>query len=73
LAVYERGSGGDADFVTALSSFPHSPQNLIAGAFSKPQLEHLTFSDAPHSPQNLMALAFSKPQTGQRIEDACRR
>jgi hypothetical protein len=46
---------------------PHSPQNLMPGAFSKPQLEHLTFSSAPHSPQNFMPLAFSKPQDGQRM------
>jgi hypothetical protein len=46
---------------------------LTAGAFSKPQLEHLSFSGAPHSPQNLMPLEFSKPQAGQRIEGACRR
>jgi hypothetical protein len=53
--------------VAAESNFPHSPQNLIAGAFSKPQLEHFSFSDAPHSPQNFMPLAFWKPQDGQRM------
>jgi hypothetical protein len=36
-------------------------------AFSKPQLEHLIFSDSPHSPQNFNPLAFSKPQAGQRM------
>ena len=40
----------------------------MPGAFSKPQLEHLSFSGAPHSPQNFMPLAFSKPQAGQRID-----
>jgi hypothetical protein len=39
----------------------------MPGAFSKPQLEHLTFSDEPHSPQNFMPLALSKPQAGQRM------
>jgi hypothetical protein len=39
---------------------------LIPSAFSKPQPEHLSFSDAPHSPQNFMPLAFSKPQDGHR-------
>jgi len=39
----------------------------MAGAFSKPQLEHLMFSDAPQSPQNLIPLAFSKPQAEQRM------
>jgi len=55
-----------------VSGFPHSPQNLIAGAFSKPQLAHLSFSEAPHSPQNFMPLAFSKPQAEQRIDDLAR-
>jgi hypothetical protein len=41
---------------------------LIAKAFSKPQLEHLSFSEAPHSPQNFTPLAFSKPQARQRID-----
>src|SRR5262249_23988439 len=54
-------------FEAAGSGFPHSPQNLIDGPFSKPQLGHLAFSDAPHSPQNFMPLAFSKPQAEQRI------
>jgi hypothetical protein len=45
----------------------------MAGALSKPQLEHRIFSDAPHSPQNLIPLAFSNPQAGQCIEGACRR
>jgi hypothetical protein len=45
-----------------------SPQNLIPGAFSKPQLTHFDFSGAPHSPQNLMPLGFSKVQAGQRID-----
>jgi hypothetical protein len=49
------------------SGFPHSPQNLIPGAFSKPQPGHVSFSGAPHSPQNFMPLAFSKPQDGQRM------
>src|SRR5262245_4171084 len=50
------------------TSVPHSPQNLIPGAFANPQLGHLAFSDAPHSPQNFMPLAFSKPQAGQCID-----
>ena len=50
------------------SGFPHSPQNLMPGAFSKPQPEHLSFSGAPHSPQNFIPLAFSKPQAGQRMD-----
>jgi hypothetical protein len=55
-------------FEAGASGFPHSPQNLMPGAFSKSQPEHLSFSGAPHSPQNFMPLAFSKPQTGQRID-----
>jgi hypothetical protein len=66
--VYERGSGGvGPDFEAAASGFPHSPQNFIAEGFSKPQLEHFSFSDEPHSPQNFIPLAFSKLQTGQRM------
>ncbi len=69
LGVYERGSGvGGPGFAAAESGFPHSPQNFIPGAFSKPQPAHLDFSDAPHSPQNFMPLAFSKAQAGQRID-----
>jgi hypothetical protein len=51
---------------------PHSPQNFIAGGFSKPQLEHLDLSDEPHSPQNFIPLAFSNPQEGQTIGDPSR-
>src|SRR5262249_17208432 len=68
LGVYERGSGGGPGFVASESGPPHLPQNLIAGAFPKPQLEHLRFSGAPQSPQNFMPLAFSKAQAGQRID-----
>src|SRR3974377_98143 len=73
FGVYERGSGDGPDFEASESGLPHSPQNLILGAFLKPQIEHLAFSDAPHSPQNLMRLAFAKPQVGQRIDGAWRR
>jgi hypothetical protein len=62
--VYERGSRCVDAFAAAASAFPHSPQNLIAGAFSNPQLAHFSFSEAPHSPQNFMPLAFSKPRLG---------
>jgi hypothetical protein len=37
---------------------------LIDGGFSRPQLEHLDFSDEPHLPQKFIPLAFSKPQAG---------
>jgi hypothetical protein len=68
FGVYDRGCGDGAGFTLSASGFPHSPQNFIAGGFSKPQLEQLNFSDEPHSPQNFIALAFSKPQAVQRIE-----
>jgi hypothetical protein len=59
---------GVPGFETSASGFPHSPQNLVFGAFSNPQLAHLSFSEAPQSPQNFMPLAFSKPQAGQRMD-----
>ena len=62
-----RGPSEHAEVAFVRQSFPHSPQNFIAGGFSKSQLEHLSFSDEPHSPQNFMPLAFSKPQAGQSI------
>src|SRR5439155_14376919 len=65
FGVYGRGSGGAPGFAASASGFPHSPQNLIPGAFANPQLGHFSFSGAPHSPQNFMLLAFSKVQARQ--------
>src|SRR4029077_4120437 len=55
FGVYERGTRScDAGFEASASDFPHSAKNFLDGGFSRPQPEHLDFSDEPHLPQKFI-------------------
>ncbi len=55
------GAAGDSKGA-APSDEPHSPQNLLSGAFVPPQLGHVKASAEPHSLQNFRPASFEVPQ-----------
>jgi len=48
-----------------VSAVPHSPQNLMPGAFAAPHDGHAIASAVPHSPQNFRPGSLADPQAGQ--------
>src|SRR5437867_12635765 len=51
----------------AVSGLPHSPQNLLSGAFGEEQKPQITTSAVPHSLQNLRPASLSAPHAEQII------
>jgi hypothetical protein len=61
------GSRAIAPGPTAVSGRPHSPQNLLSGAFGEEQKPQITTSAVPHSLQNLRPASLSAPHAEQTI------
>ena len=53
--------------IAAVSGLPHSPQNLLSGAFGEEQKPQITTSAVPHSLQNLRPASLSAPHAEQTI------
>ena len=56
----------------AVSTVPHSPQNLTVGGFAVPQDGQGCASGLPHSPQNLRPASFDEPQDAHVTTSATR-
>ncbi len=58
----EADAAGGAGVSVPESAFPHSPQNLVPGAFGYAQYGQVSASCVPQLPQNLRPDSFSVPQ-----------
>jgi hypothetical protein len=61
------GSRATAPEPAPVRALPHSPQNLLSGAFGEEQKPQVTTSTVPHSLQNLRPVSLSAPHAEQTI------
>ena len=67
VAEAAAGSRAIAPGLAVVSGLPHSPQNLLSGAFGEEQEPQITTSAVPHSLQNLRPASLSAPHAEQII------
>src|SRR6266545_6988830 len=69
-AVVAEGTAGSRAIAAgpaAVRGLPHSPQNLLSGAFGEEQEPQITTSAVPHSLQNLRPVSLPAPHAEQTI------